>query len=69
MVCRRVQVLRPRRSMSGGHSAAAAAGAWVGAEGEGEGVEEGVAIFFLVMAAQEAMEVQERQLWGLRRQL
>lgn len=57
-MCRKVQVLRPRTSTSGGQSSGSVACVPVR-------VVEGGALFvsFLVMAAQEAKEVQERQLY------
>ena len=59
-VCRKVQVLRPRTSTSGGQSSGSVACVPVMVV---EVVEEEVFfVSFLVMAAQEAKEVQERQL-------
>lgn len=59
-MCRKVQVLRPRTSTSGGQSSGrvAACGAVRVVEG-GE-----FFVSFLVMAAQAAKEVQERQLFS-----
>ena len=54
IVCKRVQVLRPRTSTSGGQSGGGAVGVLVEEE-----------VCFLVRAAQEAKEVQERQLEGV----
>lgn len=61
-MCRRVQDERPRASTSGGQSGGAEEREWEGEEEEEK--EEGVD---LVMAAQEAKEVQERHL-GERRE-
>lgn len=62
-VWRKVQVERPRVSTSGGQS-----GGWEGTElavvegGRLEDVVVGVEVSFFIMARQEAMSVQERQL-------
>ena len=62
-MCKKVQVERPSASTSGGQSGG---GSWVEAEDVEvvEWVVDGVAeaLSFLVMAAQEEKEVQERQL-------
>ena len=58
-MCRKVQVLRPRTSTSGGQSSGSVACVPVRV------VEVGVVLVsFLVMAAQDAKEVQERQLYS-----
>lgn len=64
MVCRSVQVERPRVSTSGGQSGGRVAGVEVVvvAGGRVEEDEERGLDFCLIMAAQSATEVQERQL-------
>ena len=57
-MCRKVQVLRPRISTSGGQSSGSVACVPVRVVEVG-----GIFASFLVMAAQEAKEVQERQLY------
>lgn len=62
-MCRKVQVLRPRTSTSGGQSSGSVACCVL--VRVVEVVEEGLFfVSFLVMAAQEAKEVQERQLYA-----
>lgn len=58
MLCRRVQVERPSCSTSGGQSGGGMAGEEEGVVDDAEG-----AVWDLVRAAQEAREVQVRQLW------
>lgn len=64
MLCRRVQVERPSCSTSGGQSGGGMVGVEVTAE-EAEAVVDDAegAVWDLVRAAQEAREVQVRQLW------
>ena len=65
--CRKVQVERPRASASGGQSGGGGGGG-EGGEVGGAGGSVAAGMSFLVMAAQEEKEVQERQLgwWSVR---
>ena len=58
-MCRKVQVLRPRTSTSGGQSEGSVGACWVAVR-----VVVLFLVSFLVMAAQEAKEVQLRQLYS-----